>query len=401
MVLSLRKQFKMKNDAITVIENTTPLYKRDTKDKVRIWSLQVGKDDADNGYHRTLSGIKDGKIVYSTWKKTRAKNAGKKNATTSLEQAFVDVSNRSRLQKEGGEYFEDINEIDNVTKIKVMLAETYSSKSTLIEFDFEKEYLISQPKLDGIRCATSKDGMFTRGGKKINTCLHIWNSLVPFFIEFPSVVIDGELYNHELKENFNKISSLVRKESPNEEELCVCQELMQYHVYDFIAEGNFEERFDKYAPALNEISILPTNSKSIFIVKNTKITNITELDSAYQCYLEDGYEGQMVRFVDSEYEGRRSKSLWKRKEFITEEFAVDDILEGSGNWAGYIKRFCLSMPNGAKFRAGVRGDQELMRELFLAKTKPDWCTLRYFALTPDGIPRFPVVIDWGQGKRND
>jgi hypothetical protein len=33
--------------------------------------------------------------------------------------------------------------------------------------------------------------------------------------------------------------------------------------------------------------------------------------------------------------------------------------------------------------------------------KPDWVTLRYFTPTPDGIPRFPVVIDWGKGKRLD
>jgi len=25
----------------------------------------------------------------------------------------------------------------------------------------------------------------------------------------------------------------------------------------------------------------------------------------------------------------------------------------------------------------------------------------YFEKTPDGIPRFPVVIDWGIGERND
>ena len=34
------------------------------------------------------------------------------------------------------------------------------------------------------------------------------------FADYPNTILDGELYNHELKENFNKITSLVRKQKP-------------------------------------------------------------------------------------------------------------------------------------------------------------------------------------------
>jgi len=31
----------------------------------------------------------------------------------------------------------------------------------------------------------------------------------------------------------------------------------------------------------------------------------------------------------------------------------------------------------------------------------NWATCRYFELSNDGVPRFPVTIDYGKGVRND
>ena len=101
------------------------------------------------------------------------------------------------------------------------------------------------------------------------------------------------------------------------------------------------------------------------------------------------------------YENKRSKNLLKRKEFITEEFDVINVLEGAGTWAGYAKHFELKLGDGRTFKSGVRGTQEILKELLEQKEPPTWVTVRYFEKTPDGIPRFPVVIDWGTGERND
>ena len=108
----------------------------------------------------------------------------------------------------------------------------------------------------------------------------------------------------------------------------------------------------------------------------------------------------MVR-LDEKYECKRSKYLLKRKQFITEEFDVVKIEEGQGNWAGYAKRFILRMPDGTECGAGVRGTQAQMKELWESQQTPDWATLRYFGLTPDGVPRFPVVVDYGVSERED
>jgi ATP-dependent DNA ligase len=117
--------------------------------------------------------------------------------------------------------------------------------------------------------------------------------------------------------------------------------------------------------------------------------------------MERGYEGQMVR-NDTPYEpNKRSKNLLKRKEFITSEFKVIEMLEGAGNWAGHTKKFRLALEDGTEFGSGVRGNQEQLKALWETQLPPTWATCRYFELTPDGIPRFPVVIDYGMGERND
>ena len=108
----------------------------------------------------------------------------------------------------------------------------------------------------------------------------------------------------------------------------------------------------------------------------------------------------MVR-NNTPYEHKRSKNLLKRKEFITEEFNVLEVLEGDGNWTGYAKHFKLELEDGRVFKSGVRGNFETLKALLNKPEKAQWVTCRYFDLTPDGIPRFPVVIDWGEGQRID
>ena len=120
----------------------------------------------------------------------------------------------------------------------------------------------------------------------------------------------------------------------------------------------------------------------------------------YGEYTQSGYEGQMVR-QDTPYECKRSKNLLKRKEFITEEYTVVRVEEGQGNWSGYAKKFVLVLENGTQFSSGVRGSQAQLKALWESTEKPTWVTCRYFELSNDGIPRFPVVIDYGTGKRED
>ena len=359
------------------------LYKRDTNGNVREWTIEFNEEAT-----RTIAGIKDGNLVTSGWKVTEAKNEGKANATTLAEQAQKEAEAEWKKKSEK-EYFEDIKLIDSYDKFKPMLAHDYTKRPQSNGY--------SQPKLDGIRCIATKAGLFTRAGKEITTCQHIHNALFDFFEEWPCAILDGELYNHELKANFNKITSLVRKVKPTQAEAEECASLVQYHIYDMVDPDN--DSFSDRIAFLEEDLFANHYSDAIEIVQTRWCDNQEELDALYAQYTEQGYEGQMVR-NDTPYENKRSKNLLKRKEFITEEFDVVEVLEGSGNWAGYAKHFVLT--DGTEtFKSGVRGNQATLKALLEQEEKPTWVTCRFFERSVDNIPRFPVVIDWGVGKRED
>ena len=364
------------------------LYKRDSNKKIREYNIEwTGHGVMTPGF-RTVAGIQGGKMVTSEWKLTEGKNIGKVNETSPSEQAEKEAIAKWE-KKEEKEYFEDIEKVDSYDKFKPMLAHDYTKRP--------QDFGYSQPKLDGIRCIATKNGLFTRAGKEVNTCVHIEHDLIEFFKEEPDIILDGELYNHELKADFIKITSLVRKVKPIPEEAQECFEKVQYHIYDSFNTNDPSEIFSVRSFFIGEDN---PDESSLRFVETTWCDTQEELDKKYSDYTEAGYEGQMVR-NDTPYENKRSKNLLKRKEFITEEFDVINVLEGQGNWAGYAKHFELELDDGRTFKSGVRGNQETLKALLEQEDKPTWVTCRYFEKTPDGIPRFPVVIDWGNRTRED
>ena len=367
------------------------LFKRDTKGKVRTWTIQVGYNSEDIAGIRAISGLVDGKKVTSEWNLTEAKNVGRSNATTAKTQAEFEAQ-AEWTKKADKDFFEDVNKIDTFTAFKPMLAH-----------DFAKTPVTSgicQPKLDGIRCIASAKGLFSRQFKEIVAVPHIAEALEYFVEAHPTVTLDGELYNHELKSDFQKITSLVRKtKNLGEAELAESKAMVEYHVYDMFDSANpdmtFMERYNWLQQNLKSADTGPSIVKVVTHIAETS----QDIDDLYGTYTEQGYEGQMIR-QNTPYEGKRTKNLLKRKEFITEEYEVVEVLEGSGNWAGYAKRLTLKLPDGRTFSSGIRGSQAQLKAL-LVDPDINWATCRYFELSNDGVPRFPVTIDYGKGERDD
>lgn len=373
------------------------LHKRGSKGEVRTWRMEF-MEESGVGFHRVVTGILDGTMTPSGWNEGFPKNTGKKNATTSPEQARSEIDNLYKKKRDRG-YFDDINEIDNVVFTKPMLATSWPKRKDKVDLT---EGVIAQPKLDGMRCVARADGLWSRSGQPLPlACKHIHEALVDFFAENPDVILDGEIYNHELRDNFDKIMKLARKQKPTEEDLEQSRALMQYHLYDLISDDDAKTRQRQLTsyfgfPAEGIIRVCPVEY----------VDSEEELDSLYIWWIERGYEGQMIR-LNTPYDHKRSNTLMKRKEFFTEEYKVLRVEEGAGNWSGCVKRFVFEMPDGQKTKggddpeAGVRGTQEILRELWESGKTPDWCTVRHLGMTPHGVPRGPVVVDYGFGERDD
>jgi cytoskeletal protein CcmA (bactofilin family) len=133
------------------------------------------------------------------------------------------------------------------------------------------------------------------------------------------LILDGELYNHAFKDDFNSIISACKKQTPTEEEKAKARDVIQYHVYDVPSEDRFADRIDY-------LHILPFVSEYLHKVE-TLMIDIDHVDEFAGSFIEDGYEGAMVR-LNAPYENKRSKSLIKWKEMTDEEFPIIEVLEG-------------------------------------------------------------------------
>lgn len=356
------------------------LYKRDTKGKIRIWYMEY----TETGY-RTISGLEDGEKVTSSWTLVEPKNIGKTNETSPSEQVMLEMESHYIKKKDAG-YFDDIKKVDDPILFKAMLAHGYEGGL--------KYPVYSQPKLDGARCIATSSGLFTRNGKKYVSVPHIIEQLQPLFDADPDLILDGELYNHDLHDDFNKIMSLVKKLKPTYFDFQESKKLVEYHVYDCPSvDDNFDVRFNFL---FEKLPILP----SIKMVLTHTIYNQEDLDSLYASYLEEGYEGQMIR-LNTPYENKRTKNLLKRKEFQDVEAKILEIQEGQGNWAGYAKHVLIEV-NGKQCLSGMRGSQEFCKHLLNEKDQyvGGTVTIRFQNYTPDGIPRFPVAVAFYKGKRD-
>jgi len=361
------------------------LFKVDSKGKIREWRMEI-----DGARYRTVAGLADGKQVTSEWKATEAKNVGRSNATTAEEQAVLEVE-ALYTKRLDGEYHTEVTEVNEARFVKPMLAAKWEDQKDKIKYP-----VFIQPKLDGIRCIANKAGLWSRTGKAIVAVPHIAEALVKFFNEHPDAILDGELYNHEYKDDFNSIISMVRKTKPSQADLDLSREKVEYHVYDIASvDSNFEYRRISFNQAVTEI-----DSPCVVAVETAIVNNETEVDDLYGTFIGAGYEGGIIRANDK-YVNKRSKGLLKRKDFEDKEFEIVRIEEGKGNWSGYAKRVFFRLEDGRECGAGLKGNQEYTREVlanadnYIGKK----ATIQYFTRTPDGVPRFPIAKALHMDKR--
>jgi DNA ligase-1 len=354
------------------------IYKKTKTGATQEWTIEV----VDNKY-RTHSGQVGGAITTNEWTVVYGKNVGKANGTTDSEQALKEAEAKRTKKLESG-YFEDVNNINEKQYFEPMLAAKWEDYKDKIQYP-----IFSQPKLDGIRCIVTKDGMFSRNGKPIISAPHIRTALDKLFKHEPDLILDGELYADKFANDFNKIVSLVKKTKPTEADLKESSKNIEYHVYDV---PSVDETFNGRWRELDELALDFPNC-----VKKVETHIITEefyITDWYENYIERGYEGQMLR-MNSKYENKRSKSLLKHKSFVDEEYTILDIVEGEGNRTGTAGYMVFETVEGKRFKSNVKGTWEETAEMLKSKKEliGKQATIKYFNLTPDGIPRFPFVIN--------
>ena len=362
------------------------LFKQTSTGAVQTWKTWT----EDNVIHEEY-GLQNGKKQHRTDTIKEGKNIGKANETTSTEQAQAEA-NAKWVKKRNKEYREDIKEITEARTTSSfggtlpMLAQKYTKCKAKVKFP-----CFVQPKLDGIRCTAKcekgKVTLWFRSGKPVTTMGHIVKALDRVMKDKEE--FDGELYVHNA--DFNKIGGCIRRDTHIKKEEA---ERIEYHIYDHPSIGGlnedvpFKDRLDKFLKRDLTHPVIPVVT---YIAKDEE-----EIMKRYAEFMERGYEGIMIRNMNSPYEsGKRSYNLLKYKQFDEGEFRITGFDEGRGIYQKAIGAFILVTESGLEFGAKMCGTGvvDLMKEYF---KKPELfigkeATVKYQGLSEDGVPRFPVM----------
>jgi len=364
--------------------------------KTKMWQIKV--IDRDDAIIQTSYGYVDGKKQVNEKVINEGKNIGKSNETTPLQQAINEARTAWTKKKESGyaplqDTTENVEEEDD-TKVSAieggrskgvdeavpnpMLAHDYNKRGKSIQFP-----CYVQRKFDGTRCVgMPTKGLFSRNRKTYPHLDHIVEELN----KLPKdCILDGELYSDTL--NFQEIVGLVKRETlkkgDHEKQLQI-----KYHIYDIINNKPYEERLQ-----LLQTLFQKNKFQYLVLVKTDGCESEEKMKELHAKYVEEGYEGIMLRNKNGLYKNVRSADLQKYKEFYDNEYKVIDFKEGEGQEAGCVLWVCETK-EGKKFNCRPRGSREDRMEQFNEGNNyvGKMLTVRYQELTNDGIPRFPVGL---------
>ncbi len=359
------------------------LYEKSTTGKIKVWSISV-----DGSTIKTSYGLLGGKMTTTSDEVKSGKNLGRANATTKEQQAEAEAKSRWEKKLKSG-YVESP---EGAKAGLVDVGFVQGGVEPMLAKDFKDCKKVSypayvQPKLDGIRCvavvSSGEVSLWTRTRKPIASMKHIVEDL-KFRFKGASVVLDGELYNHNYKDKFEEIVSLVRKDHFVPE-----AETVQYHVYDVV---DTAKTFSVRNLYLQQHIVDPTGSSCVKLVETRLAQSEDDVNAAHTEFVLQGYEGAMYR-SDSAYENKRSNHLLKVKTFQSDEFEIVDLEDGRGKMEGAAVMVCRS-EEGDEFRCKMVGSIEYLRWIFSDRDRVigKKLTVKFQGITGGRVPRFPVGV---------
>lgn len=350
-------------------------------------------------YIYTEYGIINGKIT-----KTEptiidtGKNINKKNETTILTQGLIYMRNLY-LKKQKTGYVNKLNEI-NIDNIYPMALQVYSKNKKYIKYPC---YI--QPKLDGIRLITKKEdneiNLYSRRLNKFYGFNIIKDEIKQLIKDYPNIILDGELYNHNL--SLQQISGIVRNEDPEYKE----KEKLYFYIFDCIDLNNNYTFQERYTILTNLFKI--NKFKYLVLTDTYLIKSEKESDDFYKKYIDLGYEGIVYKNKDATYEYSsykeiRSHQFLKRKKIYDSEYPIIGFEEGiHGKDKGAII-FIMKTSDNKEFKAVPNMTLTKRKEMYkLAKKSFDQvyknklATISFDEYSEDNIPlraKFVTIRDY-------
>jgi DNA ligase 1 len=349
------------------------LYKTDKRGLVNCWEIRVADDKVCR-----RSWVQGGVVKEYAPEKCVAMNVGRSNATTPHTQALFQAYADWKLKRDKCYALEP----GIAAPLRPMLAQTYPTRAHYLVYP-----CAVSPKIDGIRSLAfledEKLVMPSRNGKEFVFLQSIKASLSQILDKYPDLVLDGEIYSHNM--TFNLVSGITRsKNKPHPRDGDV-----EFWIFDIVNDEPYEARMKLLQKISEEFPL--ANLRYLFY---TQVTKPEEFKIYHDSYVSQGYEGLIIRNLKGKYDrGHRSNDLQKYKEFEDREFKVVGVEEGVGAEEGCALFVCLH-ESGKTFPVRPRGSHEHRKKQFLRKDSyiGKMLTVRYQPINEDVLPRFPVGI---------
>jgi len=338
------------------------LYKQDSTGKVREWTI----DTLSNTYtirHGVSGGKMQEKVTIC-----KAKNVGRANETSPMEQAILEAEAKYKAQMERECYVVKIG--DKPHHLQPQLCLDAAKVPKRVPWDND---LLGSPKMDGVRAIWVNGQLQSRKGVAYNVP-HIQEQLIKADV---TDNLDGELYLH--GQPLGKILGACRKVQDLTHEL-------EFHVFD-VATPDI-----KYGERIVHI---PQNIDAVHLVPQTQVTFDNHI-ALHNQFVKQGYEGLILRDTSAVYGfGERNPSLFKYKCFQEADFVIIDIQPDKDGQAVIT----YHSPDG-EFKSRPRGTNAYREQL--VENAGDYLglegTVRFFDYTHLGIPQFPVTVAIGDDK---
>lgn len=385
------------------------LYKKDSKGKIREWSIFIGTKsltDLTLGIY-TSDGLHGGKIKDPVFKEA----VPNKQFKTAEEKVSAMLTS-AVTKKLRSNYFESI---EDIKEEEILFMPTGCPSGMVWEEWKDKSHVVypalASPKLDGSKMYSTwrENRVFlnTRSAKEHKNFRHIEEALAKFYRENPHIVLDGEAYSHKYRDRFEELQSIFRKEDPTEEQRQLSAEVAKFYIYDVV---------DLNEPDMSAIERQKILTKLFTEVLgkyeclvhwgSVNVSSEKEYDNFHEICMDDGFEGTVLKIADAPYVQRKNKMVMKRKPLYDCEFKIVDIKEGTGTEKGIasIVTIDLTYPDGMNLThrdslaedfqdAGIgKGwDHNMLSDLL--KNRKDFigkmATIEYGGMTSYGKLRFP------------
>ena len=180
--------------------------------------------------------------------------------------------------------------------------------------------------------------------------------------------------------------------------------MLQFHCYDILESDNFTLDYDERF--INNLNLFKDKS-FIKLVENILLFSEEEMLKLASVWVNDGFEGLMIRSRHSLYDfGRRSIALLKVKFFESEEFKINNVYlaENDNTKVMFLlENHHTTLEPYNKFDCSVKGNKEYNMVYYNNKEQyiDKWCTVSYQALSSYFVPLFAQVEAIRDGEHTE